>query len=278
MFPLNNPKNKGNSSSRAGPRVMAVANQKGGVGKTTTTINLATAMAATGKRVLIFDLDPQGNASTGLGIARDARDIDSYAVLIGESAIVDAAIPTLVPHLDVVPSSVHLSGAEIELVDMAAREYRLREAIGKLAAHKCPYDYVIVDCPPSLGLLTLNALVAADSILVPLQCEFYALEGLSQLLQTVEAVRQRFNAALDIQGVVLTMFDRRNNLSLAVANDVRAHMGEKVYKTMIPRNVRVSEAPSHGRPVLLYDINCPGSRAYIHLANEVLKRERRAAA
>jgi chromosome partitioning protein len=184
----------------------------------------------------------------------------------------------LVPHLDVVPSSVHLSGAEIELVDMAAREYRLREAIGKLAAHKCPYDYVIVDCPPSLGLLTLNALVAADSILVPLQCEFYALEGLSQLLQTVEAVRQRFNAALDIQGVVLTMFDRRNNLSLAVANDVRAHMGEKVYKTMIPRNVRVSEAPSHGRPVLLYDINCPGSRAYIHLANEVLKRERRAAA
>ena len=278
MFPLNNPKNKGNSSSRAGPRVMAVANQKGGVGKTTTTINLATAMAATGKRVLIFDLDPQGNASTGLGIARDARDIDSYAVLIGVSAIVDAAIPTLVPHLDVVPSSVHLSGAEIELVDMAAREYRLREAIGKLAAHKCPYDYVIVDCPPSLGLLTLNALVAADSILVPLQCEFYALEGLSQLLQTVEAVRQRFNAALDIQGVVLTMFDRRNNLSLAVANDVRAHMGEKVYKTMIPRNVRVSEAPSHGRPVLLYDINCPGSRAYIHLANEVLKRERRAAA
>ena len=278
MFPLNNPKHKGNSSSRARPRVMAVANQKGGVGKTTTTINLATAMAATGKRVLIFDLDPQGNASTGLGIARDARDIDSYAVLIGESAIVDAAIPTLVPHLDVVPSSVHLSGAEIELVDMAAREYRLREAIGKLAAHKCPYDYVIVDCPPSLGLLTLNALVAADSILVPLQCEFYALEGLSQLLQTVEAVRQRFNAALDIQGVVLTMFDRRNNLSLAVANDVRAHMGEKVYKTMIPRNVRVSEAPSHGRPVLLYDINCPGSRAYIHLANEVLKRERRAAA
>lgn len=274
MSSLNNPENSGRSAGYTPPRVIAVANQKGGVGKTTTTINLATAMAATGKQVLILDLDPQGNASTGVGIARDARDIDSYAVLIGEVVIQSAAIATLVPNLDVVPSSVHLSGAEIELVDMPAREYRLQQAIVGLGSSAPGYDYIIVDCPPSLGLLTLNALVAADSVLVPLQCEFYALEGLSQLLQTVEAVRNRFNARLDIQGVVLTMFDGRNNLSLAVANDVRQHLGDKVYKTMIPRNVRVSEAPSHGRPVLLYDINCPGSRAYIHLANEVLKRER----
>lgn len=278
MTSQDNAQNRGSPAHAARPRVIAVANQKGGVGKTTTAINLATAMAATGKHVLILDLDPQGNASTGVGIARDARDIDSYAVLIGEADLRSAAIATLVPNLDVVPSSVHLSGAEIELVDLPQREYRLRQAITAFGGDDCDYDYIIVDCPPSLGLLTLNALVAADSVLVPLQCEFYALEGLSQLLQTVAAVRSRFNARLDIQGVVLTMYDGRNNLSLAVASDVRNHLGDKVYKTMIPRNVRVSEAPSHGRPVLLYDINCPGSRAYIHLANEVLKRERRIAA
>jgi chromosome partitioning protein len=261
------------------PRILAVVNQKGGVGKTTTTINLATALAACQKKVLVIDLDPQGNASTGLGVPRKNRDEDSYSVLIGASAIADATLETEVPRLSIVPSSQDLSGAEIELVTIEDREFRLREA---LVRHMAPgtntYDYILIDCPPSLGLLTLNALVAADAVLVPLQCEFYALEGLSQLMRTVERVRTAFNPDLEIQGVVLTMFDRRNNLSIAVAEDVREHFGDKVYRTVIPRNVRVSEAPSHGLPVIVYDMRCSGSQAYIHLASEVMKRERSIAA
>lgn len=266
-------------SGRRAPRILAVANQKGGVGKTTTAINLATAMAAVDMKVLIIDLDPQGNASTGLGIPRTARDLDSYAVLSGSATVSEATEETTVPGLWIVPSSAHLSGAEIELVNTDEREYRLREAmVPHLTGEGAKYDYILIDCPPSLGLLTLNAFVAADSVLVPLQCEFYALEGLSMLLKTVERVRRAFNPGLDIQGVVLTMFDVRNNLSEQVAADVREHLGDKVYQTMIPRNVRVSEAPSHGLPVLVYDLRCAGSRAYIHLASEVIKRERDLAA
>lgn len=261
------------------PRILAVVNQKGGVGKTTTAINLATALAACQKKVLVIDLDPQGNASTGLGVPRNNRENDSYSVLIGASPISEAITQTDVPRLSIVPSSVHLSGAEIELVTMEDREFRLREALVRhLAAGRNTYDYILIDCPPSLGLLTLNALVAADAVLVPLQCEFYALEGLSQLMRTIERIRQAFNPDLEIQGVVLTMFDRRNNLSLAVAEDVREHFGDKVYRTVIPRNVRISEAPSHGLPVIVYDMRCSGSQAYIHLASEVMKRERSIAA
>lgn len=252
------------------PRIMAITNQKGGVGKTTTAINLATAMSAVGKRVLILDLDPQGNASTGLGILRVDIKVSTYDVLFGDVSVTDAILPTKVPGLSIVPSSIHLSGAEIELVTAERREYRLREALRV----PLPFDYVIIDCPPSLSLLTLNALVASDTIVVPLQCEFYALEGLSHLVKTIERVRKTFNPALDIHGVVLTMYDKRNNLSNMVAEDVRKFFGDKVYKTVIPRNVRVSEAPSFGLPAIVYDMRCPGATAYIHLASEVLKRER----
>jgi chromosome partitioning protein len=259
-----------------GTRILAIANQKGGVGKTTTAINLATAMAAIRKRVLIIDLDPQGNASTGLGIERRQRGVSSYQVLIGTAPLHTAVVETAVPGLDVVPSGVDLSGAEIELVDVSRREYRLREALAGAAT--AAYDYVLIDCPPALGLLTINALAAADAVLVPLQCEFFALEGISHLVKTVERVKHAFNPRLEIQGIVLTMFDRRNNLSDAVASDVRAYFGDKVYETVIPRNVRVSEAPSHGKPVLLYDLRCAGAQAYLHLAGEILKREKRVAA
>jgi chromosome partitioning protein len=255
---------------RKRPRIIAIANQKGGVGKTTTAVNLATAMAAIKKTVLVIDFDPQGNASTGLGVARAVRRITSYNVLMDGTPLGDAILPTTIPGLSIVPSSVHLAGAELELVEQDKREFRLRNAIQGGASS---YDYVLIDCPPSLNLLTLNAFCAADAVLVPLQVEFYALEGLSHLVSTIERVRRAFNPSLEILGVVLTMFDKRNNLSEMVAADVRAHFGDKVYETIIPRNVRVSEAPSHGKPVLLYDWRCPGSQAYIHLASEILKRE-----
>jgi len=259
--------------STARTRIVAVANQKGGVGKTTTAINLGTALAAVDKRVLIIDLDPQGNASTGLAVTRTQRHRGSYQLLFGETSLVDAALPTTVPNLSVLPASVDLSGAEIELVEAERREFRLRDALR--TADKGHWDYILIDCPPALGLLTLNALVAADAVLVPLQCEFYALEGLSHLMRTIDRVRRALNPALDIQGVVLTMYDRRNNLSDMVANDVRDFFGDAVYDTMIPRNVRVSEAPSHGKPVLLYDLACAGAQAYVRLAAELLKREKR---
>jgi chromosome partitioning protein len=259
-------------ASQRQPRILAVANQKGGVGKTTTAINLATALAAVHKRVLVIDFDPQGNASTGMGIPRQARAVTSYDVLRADRPLAEATVPTLVPDLFIVPASVDLSGAEVELVAMERREFRLRDALSGAALD---YDYVLIDCPPSLGLLTLNALVAADAVLVPLQCEFYALEGLSHLIRTIERVKRHLNPGLEIQGIVLTMFDKRNNLSDLVAADVRGHLGVKVYETVIPRNVRVSEAPSHGKPVLLYDFRCPGAQAYVHLAGEVLRREHR---
>jgi chromosome partitioning protein len=259
------------SATGAGPRILAVANQKGGVGKTTTAVNLATALAATLKKVLIIDLDPQGNASTGLGVDRAARQETTYNLLIGDAHIADVITPTMVPGLSVAPSSVDLSGAELELIDVPRREYRLK---GVLAEVSGDFDYILIDCPPALGLLTLNAFCAAHSVLVPLQCEFYALEGLSHLVKTVNRIKRAFNPELEIQGVVLTMYDGRNNLSDMVAADVRNHFGDKVYETVIPRNVRVSEAPSFGKPVLLYDWRCAGSQAYIHLASEVLKQDR----
>jgi chromosome partitioning protein len=262
------------AASPARPRVIAVANQKGGVGKTTTAINLATALAAVDKNVVIFDLDPQGNASTGLGIPSAERRPNAYHVLIGEASPAAATRPTLVPRLGIIPSGVDLSGAEVELVGLDRREFFLRRALADVDNGA---DYVLIDCPPALGLLTLNALAAADAVLVPLQCEFFALEGISHLMKTIERVRRAYNPALAIQGIVLTMFDKRNKLSDLVASDVRAHFGDKVYETVIPRNVRISEAPSHGRPVLIYDFGCAGSKAYLHLAGEVLRRERRVA-
>jgi len=251
-------------------RIIAVANQKGGVGKTTTTINLATAVAAIGNQVLVIDLDPQGNASTGLGIGHDRRSRGSYDLMSGSAKLADCLVSSQVPGLDVVPSTVDLAGAELEIIDLTRREYRLSDAITGV---RTAYDYVFIDCPPALGLLTLNALVAADAILVPLQCEFFALEGLSHLLKTIERIKRSLNPTLELQGVVLTMFDNRNNLTEMVAADVRGFLGDKVYNTVIPRNIRVSEAPSHGKPVLLYDLRCSGSQAYIHLAKEMLQRE-----
>ena len=259
------------------PRILALANQKGGVGKTTTAINLGTALAAIGERVLIVDLDPQGNASTGLGIDRRDRSCSTYDVLIGEVALREAVVPTAVPRLHIAPSTMDLSGLELELGNTRDRAYRLRDAIAALNADAAAgedYTYVLIDCPPSLNLLTVNAMAASDAILVPLQCEFFALEGLSQLLQTVEQVRSSLNPTLTIHGIVLTMFDSRNNLSNQVVADVRQFMGKKVYDTMIPRNVRISEAPSHGKPVLVYDLKCLGSEAYLKLATEVIQRER----
>jgi chromosome partitioning protein len=268
---------RGNESSAGHPRIISLANQKGGVGKTTTAINLGTALAAIGESVLIVDLDPQGNASTGLGIDRRDRNVSTYDVLIGEAPLRDAVVPTAVPRLHIAASTMDLSGLELELGATKDRAFRLRDAIAALngnAADNADYTYVLIDCPPSLNLLTVNAMAASDAILVPLQCEFFALEGLSQLLQTVEQVRTTLNPNLSIHGIVLTMFDSRNNLSNQVVADVRQFMGAKVYDTMIPRNVRISEAPSYGKPVLVYDLKCSGSEAYLKLATEVIQRER----
>jgi len=258
------------------PRILALANQKGGVGKTTTAINLGTALAAVGESVLIVDLDPQGNASTGLGVVRRPQQRSTYHVLMGEAELTDVIVSSGIPRLDCAPSTMDLLGAELELSEISRKTYRLADAIQRLEANPLArrYSYILADCPPSLNLLTINALSAADAILVPLQCEFFALEGLSQLLKTVDRVKGSLNPKLSVQGVVLTMFDRRNSLSEQVAQDVRSVLGDKVYQTVIPRNVRVSEAPSHGKPVLLYDHECAGSQAYIRLASEVIRRER----
>ena len=285
------------TSAAAGLRVIVLANQKGGVGKTTTTINLGTALAAIGEKVLIVDLDPQGNASTGLGIGRHLRKFSTYDVMVGEKTLAQVTLPTAVPRLYVAPSTLDLLGVELEIAPQKDRAFRMRDAIrafaqngaraqdgahaeaGAHAEHGAdaddPFTYVLFDCPPSLNLLTVNALVASDSVLVPLQCEFFALEGLSQLLTTIEQVRRTLNPDLAIHGVVLTMFDPRNNLASQVVADVRKFLGDQVYETIIPRNVRVSEAPSHGKPVLLYDLKCTGSQAYLKLASEVIRRERR---
>jgi chromosome partitioning protein len=257
------------------PRVLVVANQKGGVGKTTTAINLGTALAAIGEPTLVIDIDPQGNASTGLGIPRGARKVTTYEVLMGEAPLASAIVPTRIPNLSLVPATVDLSGAELELIDQPRRNFILKDALEKYSVHgENAFSYVLIDCPPSLTLLTINAMCAADAVMVPLQCEFFALEGLSQLLKTIELVRVSLNPRLEIQGIVLTMFDKRNKLSDQVAADVRENMGEKVYATVIPRNVRISEAPSHGVPALVYDLRCPGSQAYIKLAGELIQREK----
>ncbi len=258
------------------PRVLVVANQKGGVGKTTTAINLGTALAAIGENVLVVDLDPQGNASTGLGLGARDRRFSTYDMLLGEQPMRAIIVPTAVPRLHLAPSTMDLLGVELELATHKDRSFRLRDALAQLQAMpdgEC-YDYILIDCPPSLNLLTINAMAAADAVLVPLQCEFFALEGLSQLLRTVEQVRSSLNPTLSIHGVVMTMFDPRNNLAAQVVADVRQFLGQKVYETVIPRNVRVSEAPSYGKPVLLYDLKCAGSQAYLKLASEVIQRER----
>jgi chromosome partitioning protein len=249
---------------------IAIANQKGGVGKTTTAINLATALAATGHRTLLIDLDPQGNASTGLGIEQKARHLSSYDVLVGNCALVESVLHTQVPGLDIVPATQDLSGAEIELIELPERTHRLALAMNAVPVER--WDVCLVDCPPSLGLLTINAMVAVSALLVPLQCEFFALEGLSQLLQTIDRIREKFNPGLSILGVALTMYDRRNRLTEQVAEDVRSCLGDLVFKTVIPRNVRLSEAPSHGMPALIYDMRCAGSEAYLNLARELIPR------
>jgi len=261
----------GAASSR--PRILAIANQKGGVGKTTTAINVATALAASGQSVLLIDLDPQGNASTGLGLAREDRENGSYALLLGDVSVHEACRPTLIPNLSIIPAEMALAGAEIELVAAEQREFRLQAALTPLREASSLYDLILIDCPPSLGLLTLNGLVAAHAVLVPLQCEFFALEGISQLVRTIDAVRRSLNPSLHLEGIVLTMFDRRNNLSDLVAADARSFFGDKVYETVIPRNIRISEAPSHGKPVLVYDVKSIGAQAYIRLAAELMKRE-----
>jgi len=255
-------------------RILVIANQKGGVGKTTTAINLGTALAAVGKRTLVIDLDPQGNASTGLGISRAERKRTSYDVLLEQAELAEAVLTTRIPGLFIVPSTVDLSGAELELVGQPRRNHRLQDALARFVDDCGGFDYVLIDCPPSLNLLTINAMVAAHAAVVPLQCEFFALEGLTQLLKTLDLVKASLNPLLEIQGIILTMFDKRNNLSDQVASDVRAHLGDKVYQTIIPRNVRISEAPSHGLPALVYDLRCPGSQAYIKLAGEMIQRER----
>jgi len=255
-------------------RVLVIANQKGGVGKTTTAINLATALVAVGETVLLVDIDPQGNASTGLGVSAADRKVTTYDVLMGEYRLEAAAADTGIPGLALAPAGLDLAGAEVELIDAERRHYRLADALSDYAAAPSPASYVVIDCPPSLSLLTINALAAAQGVIIPLQCEFFALEGLSQILRTIESVRARINPALELEGVVLTMHDRRMRLSSEVEADVRTHLKEKVYRTVIPRNVRLSEAPSYGKPALLYDLKCPGSQAYIALAGEILQRER----
>jgi len=262
-------------------RILTLANQKGGVGKTTTAINLATALAAIGERVLIVDVDPQGNASTGLGVSHQSRSVSTYDVLLGQSRIADAIIPSSVPGVALVASTMDLLGVELSIANEADRAFRLRAALSDMADARIDgqsVTYVLIDCPPSLNLLTINALAAADAVLVPLQCEFFALEGLSQLLQTIEQIRNTLNANLHVQGIIMTMFDKRNKLSGQVLQDVREEMGDLVYRTVIPRNVRLSEAPSYGKPALLYDLQCAGSQAYLRLATEVIKRERQLSA